>query len=367
LGKMMDIATLRLVNQQIAGNKCNTPKDIVGWMGAMQAQDFGMVKWAIGVRLADSTHHDIEAAINQGEILRTHLLRPTWHFVSADDIRWMLELTAPRILAASKSRHLQLGLTPALVSKSLNVIEKSLAGGVHKTREALISELEGAGIPTDENRASHLLLRAELDGLICSGKIEAGKPKYALLDDRIPKKEQITKEEALARLARTYFTSHGPATIQDFSWWSGLSAKDCQWSVELVKGKLISEQIEKLTYWFTDSLTTPGEDPNAFYLLPAYDEYLIGYSDRSAVLPAGAFTKVVSNNGIFRPVVVVGGRVAGVWKRVIKKEKVRLEVGLFDAFSTNLGDRIDKAGLLYGLFLEKDIEISTKGAKDATD
>lgn len=362
----MGITALRLANQHITGKHCNTPKEIVGWMGAMQAQDFSMAKWAVGVRRPGSTEHEIEAAINQGEILRTHVLRPTWHFVSADDIRWMLELTATRISSGMKSRHHHLGLTPALVTRSLNVIEKSLSDGVHKPRETLIAELKGAGIPTDENRASHLLLRAELDGLICSGEIEAGKPKYALLDERVRKKDKITREEALARLARIYFSSRGPATIQDFCWWSGLPGKDGQLAVELVKSEIMAEKIDGLIYRFAAPASMPKEDTAAIILLPAYDEYLIGYTDRSAALPDEAFQKVVSNNGIFRPILVVCGRVAGVWKRAMKKEKVILEVELFDASPGIQGDRIEKAAYFYGRFLEKDIEICAKGWKDAT-
>ena len=179
-----DIVIARLISQQITGSKFTTVKDLVGWMGALQAQDYAMSKWALGVRLPGAILQDIETAIDAGDILRTHVLRPTWHLVSASDIYWMLALSAPQIKSSLKSRHLQLGLSETVLKQSSTLIEKALSGGKHLTREELLAEFKNAKMATDDNRASHLLLMAELDGLICSGAAKAGKPTYALLAEQ---------------------------------------------------------------------------------------------------------------------------------------------------------------------------------------
>ena len=354
---LTDIANLRLFSQQIAETTLKTAKDIVAWMGAMQAQDFAMAKWAIGIRLPNSSEQVVERAINDAEIIRTHLLRPTWHFVSADDIYWMLELSAPRINALLRSRHEELELTETVFTKSNLIIEKVLSDGKHLLREELIAELAKAKISTDDNRAHHLILRAELDGIVCSGATNSGKHTYALLEERVPKTKPLTKEEALASLAIKYFSSHGPATRADFVWWSGLSARDAQRALESVKSDFISEIIDSHTYWFANSASIPETGKERVYLLPAYDEFIISYRDRRAMLTSENYKKSVSNNGVFRPVIVVNGQVTGIWKRSIKKDKVVLETEFFKQPNQTTLSLIDKAATQYGHFLEKRTEI----------
>jgi hypothetical protein len=213
---LSDVSILRLVSQQINAKKFNNVKNIVSWMCAMQAQDYAMAKWAIGIRLTNSNENIIRNAINKGEILRTHLLRPTWHFVSVDDISWILKLTAPKIKASLKHRQKYLGLSQAVLTKSDKIIIKALRNRKNLTREELKIELEKAKIPTDNNRLSHILVSAELDGIVCSGPEKGNKPTYALLSERAPNKQNLTKDESLAELAKRYFSSHSPATIQDF-------------------------------------------------------------------------------------------------------------------------------------------------------
>lgn len=357
---LTDIAHMRLISQQIAETKFKTIKELVGWMGAMQAQDYAMVKWAIGVRLPNPTDQAVETAINNGEIIRTHLLRPTWHLVSAADIYWLLELTAPQIKASLKSRHKELGLSETIIMKSNSVIEKALSGGKHLTREALRAELGKVEIATDDNRLSHLLLRAELDGLVCSGVIKAGKQTYTLLAERVPKTKPLTKEEALANLAKKYFTSHGPATLQDFVWWSGLPVSEARHALEMVKLDFVSETIASQTYWLTNFFSFSMTDKELVYLLPAFDEFIISYKDRSASLPFENHTKTVSNNGIFRPVIVVNGQVTGIWKRTIRKDKVIVETEMFKQPGKTTMDLIEQAAIQFGHFLEKKPEINHK-------
>lgn len=355
--KLANVANIRLHSQQIAGTKFKSPKDLVNWMGAMQAQDYYMAKWAIGIRLPGSVDKKVQTAIDKGQIIRTHLLRPTWHFVSPDDIYWMLELTAPQIKASSKSREKELELTEKIFTKSNNIIQKALSADQHLTREELMAELAKAKIATDNNRSSHLLLRAELEGIICSGTTKGKSRTYALLEKVVPKTKALGKEEALAKLAKKYFSSHCPATLQDFIWWSGLSVANAKHALEMIKPAFISETIGPQTYWLSNSFSTPVTGSKSCYLLPAYDEFMISYKDRSAALNFENNKKTISTNGIFNPVIVINGQVTGLWKRTIKNDKVIVETEFFQAHNKTELNLIRKASEKYGSFLEKETHL----------
>ena len=327
----------------------------------MQAQDYLMSKWAIGTRLLNSTESTIEDAIDKGEVIRTHLMRPTWHYVSADDIYWVLELTAPRIKSSMKSRNRNLELTEEVIAHGNRLIEHALSKESNLTREELSREFDKAKIRTNENRLSHFLLLAELEGIICSGITvkthgRASLLTYALLSKRVPNKKIQTREESLVELAKKYFTSHGPATVQDFAWWSGLSLTDARKGLESIKTDLISETIGSEKYWLTNSFSEKKNKNFSVHLLPAYDEFLISYRDRSASLSLTHNKKIVSVNGIFRPVVVVNGLIAGLWRRTTKKNKVIIEMDLFQPPEGNIKKLIEEKASSYGNFLDKDIE-----------
>lgn len=323
--KLNDISKLRLINQHVSGPKLNSAKEVVKWMGAMQAQDFNMSQWAVGVRMLNASESIINSAIDNAEIIRTHALRPTWHFVSSDDVYWMLELSAPRIRTAMKSRDKELGLTESIFKKSSKILQTILEGNNHLTREEIISEFQKARIPVDNGRASHLFVRAEIDKVICSGKLKGNKQSYALLSERVKNPKILNREEALAELAERYFTSHGPATLDDFNWWSGLNTSEARQALEMVKPNLFSKTIGDKTYWFTDINSDFSVKHNEVFLLPAFDEFIISYKDRSASLTFVNHKKAVSNNGIFRPIIVQNGSVIGIWKRTINKDKVTLD------------------------------------------
>jgi hypothetical protein len=355
-----EIANIRLASQQITKAKFDSVKELVSWMGAMQAQDYYMSKWAVGIRLPDSTERDVETAMNNGEILRTHLLRPTWHLVSADDIHWMLELTAPQIKTLVKSRHKELELTEAILSKSNSIIEKALSYGDHLTREELMAELGKLNIITNENRSAHFMLMAELNGTVCSGTPRGKKHTYALLHERVPVTKPFNREEALAMLAQRYFTSHCPATLQDFVWWSGLSVADARHGLEMIKSHFISETVGTSIYWLTDSFSLPEQTETSIFLLPAYDEFIISYRDRSASVPAENHKQAVSSNGIFRPVIVIDGKATGLWSRTTKKDKVLIETKFFQPHNEKQKRAIEEAAKTFGRFLDKRAEISMK-------
>jgi len=354
---MTAISVQRLFNQQIAESKFSAADEIVGWMGAMQAQDYPMAKWAIGLRLQDSKDQLIEAAINRGDILRTHILRPTWHFVSADDIYWLLELTAPHIFSSLKFRHKFLEISDDILKKSNKLIEKALSTGSHLTREEIAKILAKARIKTDLNRLSHLLLLAELAGITCSGVARGNRTTYALLPKRVPHRKVYPHDESLAKLAQRYFNSRGPARLQDFIWWSGLPAAKAKKALELAKSNFISQTIDSEEYWFSGSIPSHQNDNTSPYFLAAFDEFLIGYKDRSAPLAGISDKKAISNNGIFHPLLVINGQVRGTWKRTIKDDKVLIEIYLFDAHKNKIKNLKWENAERFGYFLNKKTEI----------
>jgi len=354
---LTDISNYRLLSQKIATHNFTTAKEIVGWMGAMQAQDLAMAKWAVGVRLSNSTNVKIETALNCGEIIRTHVMRPTWHFVASEDVYWLLELTARKIKLAMKARDKELELSETIFAQCNNILESILSKGIHLGREELAEAFNNAGISTDNNRLSHILLRAELEAIVCSGKVNGNKQTYALLSDRVPHKKILTRDESLAELARRYYTSHGPATLQDFVWWSGLSVTEARQGLEDIKSCFISETIGSSSYWLTGSLGKIQPDLNSIYLLPAFDEFLISYRDRSASLSLIHHQKAVSDNGIFRPVIVAGGQVTGLWKRTIKKDEVTIQTSSFLPGKTGSKYLYEAASVKFSRFLDKKVTV----------
>jgi hypothetical protein len=354
-----DIAHIRLASQQLAETKLTSPKEIVSWMGAIQAQDFPMAKWAIGVRLPGATDLDLETAITHAEIIRTHLLRPTWHFVAAEDIYWLLDLTAPQVKAAQSSRDRDLELTEVVYTKSNTIIEKALSNGRYLIREELITQLNEAGIATNENRSAHLFTRAELEKIICSGATRNGKTTYALLSERVRKTRKLSRDEALAELARRYFTSRCPASLQDFTWWSGLPARDANRALELVKSAFTSETIDGCSYWLTHDFNFPQSSRPSAFLLPTYDEFIISYTDRSASIAADLeqHMKKISNRGLFRPIIVVNGQVMGIWKRTIQKDTILMEIQPFTPTDQSSMNLLSQTAIRYGHFSGKKIVV----------
>jgi hypothetical protein len=350
----------RLANQQLARPRFGCPADVVAWLGAVQAQDYAGAKWAVGQRLAASTDAEVEQALAEGAILRTHVMRPTWHFVSPADIRWMLALTAPRVNALCAYYYRKFDLDAPFFAHSQKAIVKALEGGRQLTRAELSSVLQRAGlVKRDETgvnlRMSHIMLRAELDGVVCSGGRRGKQFTYALLDERAPRAKTRSRDEALAELATRYFTSHGPATLQDFVWWSGLTAKDARAGLEMVKSKLISEVVGERTYWMPASVSHARSGGRRAYLLPNFDEYVVGYADRRAIFdPVDGRGNILSNHTI-----VLDGQIAGTWKRSVASVGVTIEMKLFAPINALHARRIARAGERYGAFLGIEAKVSS--------
>ncbi len=348
-----DIIVLRLHNQQLAGTKFTQPPEIVGHFGAMQAQDYAMAKWAVGIRLG-ATESDIEHAINTGDIVRTHVLRPTWHLVAAADVRWMLQLSAKRIRTSFAAMGRKLGLDTGIYNRCNTIIEKVVAGR-HLTRGEIMKVLEKKKILTNELRSVFIMMNAELDGIVCNGTMRGKQFTYALLEEKIPAAKPITRQEALAALAKRYFTSHGPASLHDFAWWSGLSVADAKAGIAYVAEKLDSITIEGCTYWFKDTRIDNKVKPKGTYLLPAFDEFMVSYKDRSISLDPALVKDAITNNGIFRPIIVVEGKVVGLWKRLIKNDSVIIEPQYFYPVKKAQLRAIHEAAKKYGDYTGKKI------------
>jgi len=351
--RAMDVARERLRNQRLIGPPFATPEAVVGWLGAVQAQDYAGAKWAVAQRTRACTDADVEAACDAGRILRTHVLRPTWHLVLPADIRWMLALSAPRIRAAMAFYDRKLGLTDAVCARSAAALTNALRGGNHLTRTELARVLAGAGIPAAGQRLGHLMARAEIDAVICSGARRGKQSTYALMDERAPAARSRPRDEALAELARRYFASHGPATAHDFAWWSGLTVADARRAIELAAARLRTATVGGTRYWLGRAKAAgPAGGPTAVHLLPNFDELVVAYGDRSASIdPArlkkiGVWAMVIANN-----VVAVDGRVVGGWRRTLAKGGAVVEPKLAVKLSAAERAGLRAAAERYGQFL----------------
>ena len=312
-----DIARRRLRNQRLTGAPFASAVDAVRWLGAVQAQDYAGAKWAVGQRVRGGTDADVEAACDRGDILRTHVMRPTWHFVVPTDIRWMLALTAPQVKARMATYDRQLGLDGATYARTNAVLARALEGGRHLTRDELGKTLARAGIACSGQRLGHVMMRAELDAVICSGARRGKQFTYALLDERVAPVPPITRDEALAALVRRYFASHGPAQLADFAWWSGLTVTAAKAGVAMLAGDLVHADVDGKRYWLAPSRTPPKLATPVVHLLPNYDELLIAYKDRdSSVDPA--LTRALGPRDIAfaNHLVAIDGVVVGGWRRV---------------------------------------------------
>jgi Winged helix DNA-binding domain len=337
---MPDVVSQRLDNHKLSSSEFKKPVDVVRWLGAVQAQDFHGAKWALALRMRATTDAIVEEAFNNGQILRTHLLRPTWHFVAPEDIRWLLQLTAPRINVRCASAYRTYELDNATLKRSNKALTRALQGGEHLTRSALKKVLNRAGIAADDTvRMAHILLRAELDGVVCSGPRVGKQFTYALLEERVPATKSLTRDEALAKLAQRYFTSHGPATLQDFVWWSGLTVADARHCVELVDRHLRQELIDEKVYLTPRSVKAPKSTHSA-HLLPAYDEYTVAYKDRQPILPRNNATPTTW--GLLGPIVIVDGRVVGTWKRTNDKVALNVTQNLKESEISAIAQAVDR-------------------------
>jgi hypothetical protein len=346
----VNISGERLASQRLTGSPAATPADLVRWMGAIQAQDFLGSLWAIGCRLPDMTEQRIEQAIAERTLVRTWPMRGTVHLVAAEDARWMLNLMAPRVIARSQRVYRQVELDAAVFARSRAVLERTLAGGQPVARGDLYALLEAEGIATANTRGLHIVGRLAQDGLICFGPREGKQPTFVLLDEWAPNSRTIARDEALAEIVLRYFRSHGPATIADFTWWSGLTASDARAGLAAVAAQLIQRTVDGSVYWSAADGGAADTAMAAVHLLPPFDEYVVSYKDRGAVVDLQD-PLVGPGAHHLGPIIVSAGQVVGRWKRTLKKSAVELETTHARPLTDAEQSGLEAAARRYGEFL----------------
>ena len=358
----IDLAQQRLLNQRLTGTPFKKPEEAVRWLGAVQSQDYPGAKWALGQRTRGATDAAIDEAFAKGSMLRTHVMRPTWHFVMPEDIRWMLALTASRVNAKMALYYRQVEIDEALIARSNRIFRKALRGGQQLTRLELGKALASAGISASGLRLTFLVGIAELDAVVCSGALKGKQHTYALLDERVPESRALTRDEALVELTTRYFTSHGPAQLRDFAWWSGLTLADTKRGVELAKPALVHEMVEGKAYWFNPSMKiAPAASGMRIHLLPNYDEYFIAYRDRSVVASPELFKQAAEViRYLYGYIAVLNGRLLGGWKRSIEKDRVIVEARLPRSLDGDGRDALDAVAQQYSAYIGKRVEISLR-------
>ena len=353
----MEIASERLCRSFLVRSPWNTARDVVRALGAVQAQDYDGAKWAISQRTG-LTDDAIEREFTSGAILRTHVLRPTWHFVDPVDIRWMLRLSASRISRIMSSYDRQLGLDEKVYKRTNVVIEKALRNHNFLTRNELKSVFTKAKLGSIEGqRVARMMMRAETDAVICSGPRRGKQHTYALLDERAPSVPVRDRDEDLLDLTLRYFAGRSPATAHDFAWWSGLTMSDVKRGIELAAKQLERVDFEGKTYWRSGSVPLqPG--PTA-HLLPNYDEFFIGYRDRSAIgRRLRSVSSVTGGSTLINHVIAVDGQLVGGWKRTMNAGAIVLQASLLTRLSRSERDRLEVAVRAFETFTQHKVRVS---------
>lgn len=342
-----DIIRQRLLNLHIAHTPHSHPHELVGALLAMQAQEYAMAKWAIGLRLPGSTDAAVEKAFNEGQILRTHLMRPTWHFVAPADIRWLLRLTAPHVHRFNAYMYRKMELDETLFRRCNHIIAKELEGGKFLTRTALNEALSRETIPADGIRLSCIMMCAELEGIICSGPRQGKQFTYALLDERVPDvPKPFYREEALAELATRYFATRGPAILADFTWWSGLSSKDAKAAIGALSAQFVRQTVDGEEYVYIPNDTALETHHQTTFLFPDFEEYGISYKKRDLYFPPDRPTLSPYDH-----MVTLDGKMAGTWKRIKKGKTEEVEATPFAPLNKKQQTTWDNAVKKYNNFI----------------
>jgi hypothetical protein len=353
-----EIVLRRFREQRLTADPFQSPAEVVGWLGGMQAQEYAEAKWSIAERMGGATEAEVDAAFDRGEILRTHVLRPTWHFVTPADIRWALKLTGPRVRAQMAYYARKSGLDETTLERSTEIARGTLADGEPRLRRELGDALAVAGVdPGDGQRLSLIAMHLELEALICSGPRRGRQHTYALLADRAPDALHLTREEALAELTRRYFRSHGPATRNDFCTWANLTVGDAERGLELAGDEIGREADDEGTPRFAAVDASASRPPKGgCFLIPMYDEMVMGYRDLR-IIDAGL--RPAANARMQRPI-VIDGLTVGSWKRVSRGRSVTLEATLPKPLDQRQSKAFDAAVERFARFFGLPVEVETR-------
>ena len=353
------LARLRLRAQAIAPGVSASPADVVAHLGAVQAQDYRAALWAVALRTPGATRSDVERAIADGTIVRTWPMRGTLHFVAATDARWMLELLTPRIQRGAERRHRQLGLAAEDFARGRTIVAQALGRDRILCRTALFAALQQGGIKTAGQRGIHLLQHLTMDRMLCFGPHAGREPTFTLFDAWLPGAAALDRDESLRTVAERYFTSHGPATLHDFVWWTGLTVGDARRALEMAAPALEGMRSGDTDYWMACGLRDVGPDAEGAHLLPAFDEILLGYRDRSATLaPKHAGLVVPGANGVFQAIMLLDARVCGTWRRATGATSTALALAPFVRLGARRRGMFGAAAERYAQFLGTPVTIS---------
>jgi hypothetical protein len=346
------LTALRLAAQRIGASEFTTPGDAVRWMLALQGQDFAGARWSVGLRHVDATEAGVSAALDAGEIVRSWPIRGTLHLVAAEDLGWMLRLTATRMTVSADRRRASLGITEADVERARTAARDALTGRRVLTRDALLATIHAAGVSTGGQRGYHLLWHLARTGTLVLGSTDGRQQTFALLDDWVPNPRRLEHDEALGQLALRYFRSHGPATDRDLARWSGLTLGDVRRGLAICGKRLTTLDLGGTTYRVAPETLAFAPPPARVHLLPGFDEYLLGYGDRSAALaPEHSEAIVPGGNGMFKSTIVVDGEVAGTWGRRVKAGEIVIEPAPFGRLSGRDRKALEEAARAYGAFI----------------
>jgi winged helix DNA-binding protein len=360
--KPLEIARRRMRNSRLTGAGFEAPDEVVGWHLAMQSQDYGPAKWSVGQRATGLTDDDADGALASGSIVRTHVLRPTWHFIARDDVRWLLGLSGPRVQQGNAGRYRDLGLDERTRAHAARVIVSALAGGNRLTRNEIAAVLDDAGIDRSGQRMPYILMHCELEAVICSGGLKGKQQTYALLDERVPPARPLDREDALVELTRRYLRSHGPATVRDLNWWSGLKVADIKRAIELLGSELRNETSEGLTFWSMASDVERPAPVRGVHFLQPYDEIVVGYTESRFFRDPRAEAAVAAwrDRNLPSGVVLRNGGVTGLWRRTVERDSIKIEAHVFED-AMGVGRRaLEAAARDLGRFAGRHVKLETE-------
>jgi hypothetical protein len=350
------LRTWRLASQKIGARQWQRPERVVEWLGGVQAQDYRWAKWSIGLRTDGRDDEEVERAIQNRQIVRTWMFRGTLHFVAAGDLSWLTSLLAPGIIRRNARRYRELELDDAAFAKSQKVIQHALEMNGSLTRSEIKAHFEREGVPAEGQQVPYLLQRATLDGLICHGPQHGNEPTYVLVSDWVGTQQTLDQAEALSLLAIRYFASHGPATRQDFARWAGLTARQVRLAIDSAS-EVVPVEADGVQYWVTGD-PPPAGVTEIGCLLPPFDEYILGYKNRSLVLDATHTKRVNAGGGMLKPTVVVNGNILGVWSYKMKKQEMLVTIQPFRDLESHERDLIDRATSQLGSFKSVPVNVS---------
>jgi hypothetical protein len=346
----------RLSTQRLAGERLPTAADVVQLLGCVQSQEYAHALWSLGMRTSGSTAAGVQAEFDRGDFLRTHVLRPTWHFVTAEDIRWILEVTTPRVQKLNQTIYRQVGLDAATLDRGVAVIVEELGGGRFRTRAELGQALADHGLVAQGVRLAYIVMNAELEGIIGSGPMRGAQQTYALLEERVPRSADATGD--VTELARRFFLGHGPARIQDLARWSSLTIGQCREAVDAVKNQLDTVNVDGVELWFDPDSKRSAGPPGAL-LLPLYDEVTLSYPVIN--FPQADGHPHQPGEDLFVGCVVIAETNVGTWRRTVQGRKMIMEIALAPGLAARSGALLEAAANELASFAGKQLELTITG------